>query len=615
MWRSKARQWLLRIPTPKCSPLQYQVPPGTLIASRMPSNRPLPTFTCLQNPRLLSASPSFNSRDLDDSDVGIVGNAVNADDSRESEASPVNLDGEMDESGSFGEKGQVLQEFGDSSLGFDDDKVMSEAADVDSLSSLWEESVSADDSSGVFGSQEASDGVVDEIHEVDDEQVESVLSLLQSTLVEPLEASLNKMELSLSEDFAVRVIETPSISGENLVGFFKWAWRNCRSVRTARVVELLVLAVSDVPELGKREGYMLWDLVKEIGAEKGIVKTEILNQLISMFWKMGKAKAGLEVFDKFADFGCVPNSDSYYYTIEALGKRSMFDTAWTVCEKMISSGRLPDREKIGRIIAFFCKGKKGKEAHSMYSAAKEKEICPQRSWLDSLVCSLTKNDETVSLAFELLDDYAKGSLKYANKSFADVVKGLCRIGDVKEAKKLVLRMVESGPPPGNAVFNFVITALSKGGEMEDAIALMKVMEGRGLRPDVYTYTVVMSGYAKGGMMDEACKIFSEARKRHSKLSPATYHVLTRGYCKMEEFEKATDCLKEMKKDGVQPNTDEYNKMIQSLCLKALDWRTAEQLLEETKESGVPLKGITRSLIAAVKELEVEIQSAENNIEA
>ncbi|XP_039117756.1 pentatricopeptide repeat-containing protein At3g02650, mitochondrial [Dioscorea cayenensis subsp. rotundata] len=594
MWSSKARQWLLRIPRPKRSPLHRQVPQETLIVVRTQPDHTLPTFTRLQNPRLYSTNPSFHSGEADDSNAGTVGNAIDADDSCESEASSVDLN----------EKGDDLQE------------LSKQAADVDSLSSLWEESVGADDSINVFGSQEASEGVGNEIHEVDDVQVESVLSLLQSTLVEPLELSLDKMDLRLSEAFAVRVIQTDNISGENLVGFFKWASRNCQSVKCSRAVELLVLAVSNLPELWKEEAYMLWDLVKEIGVEKGMVTTVVLNDLISMFWKLGKSKAGLEVFEKFTDFGCVPDGDSYYYTIEALGKRSMFDTAWSVCEKMIDSGNLRDKEKIGKIIAFFCKGKKAKEAYLVYLVAKDKEICQERSWLDLLVHHLAKNNETVCLACELLDEYDKKSLKNATKSFADVVKGLCRIGDVKEAEKLVLRMVESGPAPAKAVFNSVITSFSRRGEMEDAIALMKVMESKGLRPDVYTYTVVMSGYAKGGMMDEAYNIFSEARKRHSRLSPATYHVLTRGYCKMEEYDKAIDIWKEMKKDGMQANTDEYNKMIQSLCLKALDWRKAEQLLEEMKEDGVPLKEITRSLIAAVKSLEEEqVQSAAISIEA
>ncbi|KAF7059912.1 hypothetical protein CFC21_066754 [Triticum aestivum] len=229
-----------------------------------------------------------------------------------------------------------------------------------------------------------------------------------------------------------------------------------------------------------------------------------------MFWKLEKLKAALEVLDKFSEFGCTSDGDSYYLAIQAAGKKSMVGAAWGVCEKMISSGCFADGKKAGEIVTFFCKGKKVTEAHSVYLAVKEKKDCLKRE-------------------------------KWRN------------------AKDMI-----------------------------------RVMERRGLRPHVYTYSMIMSGYAKGGMIDEA-----------------HYHILICGYCKMEEFEKAPECLKEMKEDGVQPNVDEYNKLIQSLCLKAMDWRIAEKLLEEMEGSGLYLKGITRSLIAAVKELEMEEMSKDS----
>uniref|UniRef100_A0ACD5XW46 Uncharacterized protein n=1 Tax=Avena sativa TaxID=4498 RepID=A0ACD5XW46_AVESA len=272
--------------------------------------------------------------------------------------------------------------------------------------------------------------------------------------------------------------------------------------------------------------------------------------------------------------------------------------------------RIPDGKKTGEIVNFFCKGKNVKEAHSVYLAAKEKKVQIPTSALDFLVGALARNDETISTALELLEEYKGESLKHAGKSFAALIHGLCRMKKVKDAKKLLMRMVNLGPAPGSAVFNFVITGLSKEGEMEEAKGLIRVMESRGLRPDIYTYSVIMSGYTKGGMIDEAHSLLHEAKKIHPKLSRLTYHILIRGYCKMEEFEKALECLKEMKEDGLLPNMDEYNKLIQSLCLKAMDWRTAEKLLEEMEGSGLRLT-ITRSLVAAVKELEMEEASRDS----
>ncbi|KAF5741573.1 Pentatricopeptide repeat-containing protein putative isoform 2 [Tripterygium wilfordii] len=447
-----------------------------------------------------------------------------------------------------------------------------------------------------------------EAHKIDVEQLENVLSLLQSTVDGSLESSLNGMDLYLQEELVVKVLETPRLLGENVIRFFKWAMKKPEFKVTSCVVDFLVQAICS--DLRKKNSYALWDLVKEIDEkENGALNVEILNKLIALFSRLGKGKAALEVFNKFEDFGCVPDEETHYFTIEALCKRSFFDWALPVCEKMLDAGALPDSEKVGNIISWFCKGGKAKNAYLVYMLAKEKNKYPPKSSINFLITSLCQKDETVKLALEILDDFSGEVRKYAIKPFSSVIHGLCRIKDVDGAKLLLCRMIADGPPPGNEVFNRIITGYSKSGDMKEAMEMIKLMKSRNLKPDVYTYTVIISGYANGGQMEEAMKFLSEAKKKHTKLSPATYHTLIRGYCKLEELDNALKLMSEMKDFGVEPKVDEYNKLIQSLCLKALDWRAAEKLLEEMKENGLHLNGMTKGLIRAVKELEEEALAA------
>ncbi|KAJ4721820.1 putative Pentatricopeptide repeat-containing protein [Melia azedarach] len=456
------------------------------------------------------------------------------------------------------------------------------------------------------------------VYEIDMYKLENVLSLLQSSsssIDVSLESSLDSFNLDLHEQFVVKVLETPLVLGENLIGFFKWVMKHPEYKVTVAVVDALVRAICS--RIRNKDVYALWDLVKEIGQKDNSVLTvEILNELIALFSKLGKGKAAFEVFNKFGDYGCVENQETYYLTIEALCRRSIFDWAWSVCEKMIETGSIPHSEEVGKFISWFCKGSKPKEAYLVYTLAKEKNKYPPQSAVNFLISSLCQKDETVKLALEMLDDFSGVAQKYAIKPFSSVIGSLCRMKDVDGAKTLLFKMISEGPPPGNAVFNYVISAHSKAGDMKQAIEIMKLMKTRGLKPDVYSYTVVMSGYANGGQMEEACKILYEAKKNHSRLSSVTYHTLIRGYCKLEEFDKALKLLNEMKDVGIQPNVDEYNKLIQSLCLKALDWRAAEKLLEDMKLKGLHLNGITRALIRAVKELEEEgIENGEALMEA
>ncbi|KAM0015831.1 putative tetratricopeptide-like helical domain superfamily [Helianthus debilis subsp. tardiflorus] len=454
---------------------------------------------------------------------------------------------------------------------------------------------------------------------LDVEELDRVITLLKSDIGEfdgvrrSIESSLDEMNLNLSEEFVVRVLVSENVSGESLIDFFKWAAGGSNeqvfSV-TTRSLDVLVRVVS--AEMKKKVAYKLWDLVKEIGEKgDGVVSTETLNALISLFSRLGKGMAGYEVFDKFGDFSCVTNADTYYFTIQALCRRSIYDRVGLVCERMVSEGKLPEAAKVGDVIYYLCKAGMVKEARSVYLSAKEKQQYPPQpsvNFLISSLCDRKKNDaDSVHFALKMLDDIE--NKKYAIKQFSCVIQALCRVNDIEAAKALLSRMIDNGPPPGNAIFNTIINALSKSGDMTEAINVMRMMENRGLKPDVFAYSVIMSGYAKGGEMEEASKMLTEAKKNHCKLTPVIYHTIIRGYCKLEQFGKAVKLLEEMEEYGVRPNTDEYNKLIQSLCLKAADWVMAEKLMEEMTKKGLHLNGITKSLIRAVKELEEEGKEA------
>lgn len=440
---------------------------------------------------------------------------------------------------------------------------------------------------------------------VDDEKfVSAVDALMSADSMDVLWSKLDEIEdLVINDDFVIRVLQTNDLSVASMIGFIRWAFQKSDLVKTCAVLDLLVQEICGSATFCWNEAFTLWDFVRFVGEDNSsLVSVATLNQIIASFAKFGKYKVAMEVFDKFEDLGCVCNGDTYHLTILALGKRSWASTASRVCAKMVSEKMFPDGEKVGDIIKFFCRGGKVDEALMVYKMATETGKCAPPASMEYLIHHMSLKDDTVLKGLELLEDEYSGK---SQEPFTSIISGLCRIKDHKNARKLLDRMMESGPSPGKGVFNIVITAITKAGELEDAVALLKIMDGRGLKPDIRAYNVIMSGFAKGGQMDEALKIFQNAKTTHSKLGRVSYHILTQGYNRMEEFESSLKWFYEMKEEGLQPNLDEYRKMIQSLCLKALDWRTAEKLVEEMKENGLKLDGQTCGLVAAVKQLESE----------
>ncbi|KAJ8446801.1 hypothetical protein Cgig2_016111 [Carnegiea gigantea] len=264
-----------------------------------------------------------------------------------------------------------------------------------------------------------------------------------------------------------------------------------------------------------------------------------------------------------------------------------------------------DAETLNQLISAFAKMGKRKAAFEVFGKFEELGCVPNADTYYLTIEALCKRSfyEWAMLACQKMLD--EGMLPESEK-VGKIISLFCKEKkDNEGAKSLLLEMIEKGPPPGNAIFNSVINCLSKSRDLEDAKEMLKLMESRGLKPDVDSYNVIMSGYAKGGSMEQACKLLWEAKQKHQKLCPVTFHTLIRGYCKLGEFDEALKLLSEVKDYGVEANVDEYNKLIQTLCLKALDWETSEKLLEEMKVKGLHLPGITRGLIRAVKELEQE----------
>ena len=403
-------------------------------------------------------------------------------------------------------------------------------------------------------------------------------------------------------------VETPKVSPHNLIHFIKWAFRSNSHLITTPVLESLVSAICHVPtkfdvELRQNDILFLWDLLKHIGhSETGLLNTQILNQLLDSFGYVSDlGKTALQVFHKFEVFQCVPNQDSYIFTLEALFKTTscsadMLQQAASICQKIVLHPEtlLPDDgEIIGVLLDWSSKNNMIKEAYAIYLAAKEKRKTNPNWSLDldmlltrTMMNILCSKKETVYLALQMLIDFdILEEVEHWEEGWKSilcnkVVNALCRFEDFDAAKQLIFKMIEHGPLPypSQSVFDIIISACVKARETGRALEMVMLLESIGL----YTSNVLRIHSSDSFGMKEAGKILEEARKKDSKLIIALlYHSLIVGYCKLHNFDKALKLLTQMKNFGVScTNLDELHKLVHSLCLKAMDRKMTIVQLEE-----------------------------------
>ncbi|XP_021859781.2 pentatricopeptide repeat-containing protein At1g62930, chloroplastic-like [Spinacia oleracea] len=250
-------------------------------------------------------------------------------------------------------------------------------------------------------------------------------------------------------------------------------------------------------------------LIKNLGEEEGnihgIVSTRILNKLINAFGYYGDHESGIEILNKFPDFYCNPDLNTYSGVVYCAWGCKSEDWELEFCQgivkylqESIKIDNRVDDESVCYIIDLYCNLDKPKLGYAIYEVAKQKI---STKCLHELIHCLSKHDETLclaeSIAVDLLSCEAR---KNATSAFSSVILGLCRKGDIERARGIVIRMLLSDPFPEFKAFYHVIKCLCASGNMEDALSLLKHKErlSGGVKPEAYG--VIIKGY---GRMEQA----------------------------------------------------------------------------------------------------------------
>ncbi|GAU29325.1 hypothetical protein TSUD_226960 [Trifolium subterraneum] len=448
----------------------------------------------------------------------------------------------------------------------------------------------------------------------------------------PLRQQLHHFVLKTIETSSqTKLIETRKVSPHNLIHFVKWAWRtsnNNKDLITTPVLESLVSAICDDSmdpydvHLWKNDILFLWDLLKHIGhSHTGLLNTRILNQLLH--WS--EEKTALEVFHKFEVFQCVPNQDTYAFTLQLLlrTRLNMPHLAASICQKMLLHPEtlLPDdSELLGKILSWFSKNNMTEEAYALYLAANEKRKTnpnwsPQLNRLLPLdmVRVLCSKKETVHLAFEMLNDIPEEltdveDLLFKRLFSMHVAGALCWFKELEAAKQLILKPIANGQHPEMYAINIIITALVKAGEIRQVLEMVMLLES--IVSDI-CYPP-MFGLTCSDSMLHIRMILEEAKKKDYKLIIALlYHTLIVGCCRLRKFNDALKFLTQMKDFGVaQINVDEYHKSFHSVCLMHMDREMAKEQLAEMEPMDREMVNDQLSIMAAKDMYMIEQQLEE-----
>ncbi|KAJ0672739.1 putative tetratricopeptide-like helical domain superfamily [Helianthus annuus] len=80
-----------------------------------------------------------------------------------------------------------------------------------------------------------------------------------------------------------------------------------------------------------------------------------------------------------------------------------------------------------------------------------------------------------------------------------MISGLCREGQLKEAKGMFLKMDECGFPPDNVTYRVLLQGYLKNQNYDDVEMLLHEMDGRGYSLDASTLSLLIHQIAAGSL--------------------------------------------------------------------------------------------------------------------
>ncbi|GFY97686.1 hAT family dimerization domain-containing protein [Actinidia rufa] len=218
------------------------------------------------------------------------------------------------------------------------------------------------------------------------------------------------------------------------------------------------------------------------------------------------------------------------------------------------------------------------EAAGVLLGVTDVEFVPSSLLFKMLSRDLLKANR-LELFWKVFEAMSKANVAFDVYACTNMVNAHSKVGNVKEAKKVLVEMRDKGCNPNVGTYNVVIGGLCRAGLHAVAIETKKSMVEKGLVPDSYTHATLINGFCAKRRSKEAKMVLVEMTDLSLKdKAQEVVNEMIEGYCRgrdmirafklLEEMERASDVLAEMVAKGLKPNAVVYTTLMMSSCSRS-----------------------------------------------
>ncbi|XP_078428531.1 uncharacterized protein LOC144700851 [Wolffia australiana] len=214
--------------------------------------------------------------------------------------------------------------------------------------------------------------------------------------------------------------------------------------------------------------------------------------------------------------------------------------------------------------------------------------------LTFLVHCLCKNGR-LQPAFDVVSAMNKTDCRASIEAYNCLLHGLCHVGRVEEALKLVHQLKLSMKLDVVTVTT-VMDGFCKVGRTDEAMELLEDAMEAGVSPNTVTFNVLINGFCREGRAMEGVSLLQKMNFPDE----ITLRTLLRGLLRSRHVRQALEIFSKMEESGIQAQEQEMNSLIRGVCRESGSDPTvlieAERLLGKMMEMGAEISPFTRCLI-------------------
>ncbi|WZZ05462.1 hypothetical protein YC2023_091383 [Brassica napus] len=300
------------------------------------------------------------------------------------------------------------------------------------------------------------------------------------------------------------------------------------------------------------------------------------------------------LISRFGSHGVAPNCVWLTRFITSLCRNARTDVAWEVLSGLMKNRAAPlQAPSFNALLTVLGRNMEISRMNDVVVKMDEMKIRPDVVTLGILINTLCKSrrvDEALGVFEEMCGKRTDdgGVIKADSIHFNTLIDGLCKVGRMKEAEELLVKMkTEEKCAPTTVTYNCLVGGYCIAGQLETAKEVVSRMKEDGIKPNVVTLNTLIGGMCRHHGVNMAIAFFTDMQREGLKGNVVTYTTLIHAYCSVGNVENAMGLFDQMLEDGCSPDAKIYYALISGLCQARRD-HDAVRVVEKLKQSGFSL---------------------------